>query len=209
MGDDVRSTIERARRGDRAAFGTLVRSYQRRVYMTAFRLLGNHDDASDVAQESFIRAFRGLGSFDGRADFFTWLYRIVVNVALNQLRRVRRQRSVSLEEVQLPESLLQQAGDDPRRVLELKQMVIEIDAALAELSDALRATVVLVALEGMPYREASEILECSEGTVAWRMHEARQKLRQRLGKYLRRGPESESGNDELSGGTTEALGARR
>jgi RNA polymerase sigma-70 factor, ECF subfamily len=209
MGDDVRSTVERARRGDRAAFGALVRSYQRRVYMTALRLLGNHDDASDVAQESFIRAFRGLGSFDGRSDFFTWLYRIVVNVALNHLRRVRRQRSVSLEDVQLPEPLLQQAGDDPRRVLEMKQMVLEIDAALAELSDALRATVVLVALEGMPYREAAAILECSEGTVAWRMHEARQKLRQRLGKYLRRGPESESGNDELSGGTTEALGARR
>ena len=208
MGDDVRSLIERARSGDRAAFGSLVRSYQRRVYMTALRLTGSHDDAKDVAQESFIRAYRALAGFDGRSDFFTWLYRIVVNVGLNQLRRVRRQRCVSLEEVTLPEALLQQSGDDPRRLLELKQMVRDIREALDELPETLRATVVLVVMEGIPYREAAELLECSEGTVAWRMHEARQKLRARLGKYLRRETSGEN-KDELSGDTAKALDVRR
>jgi len=208
MGDDVRSLIERARSGDRAAFGSLVRSYQRRVYMTALRLTGSHDDAKDVAQESFIRAYRALAGFDGRSDFFTWLYRIVVNVGLNQLRRVRRQRCVSLEEVTLPEALLQQSGDDPRRLLELKQMVRDIREALDELPETLRATVVLVVMEGIPYREAAEMLDCSEGTVAWRMHEARQKLRARLGKYLRRETSGEN-KDELSGDTAKALDVRR
>src|SRR5207248_1978345 len=71
---------------DRQAFGQLVQLYQRRVYATARRLVGGHADADDVAQEAFLRAYRGLKGFDGRSDFFTWLYRIVVNVSLNQLR---------------------------------------------------------------------------------------------------------------------------
>src|SRR5436190_19419830 len=78
--------IERARSGDRQAFGQLVVLYQRRVYATARRMVGGHADADDVSQEAFLRAYRGLKGFDGRADFFTWLYRIVVNVALNHIR---------------------------------------------------------------------------------------------------------------------------
>jgi RNA polymerase sigma-70 factor (ECF subfamily) len=186
MGDDVRSIVERAREGDRAAFGQLVKSYQRRVYITAFRMMGNYDDASDVAQEAFIRAYRGLDSFDFRSDFFTWLYRIVINVSLNHLRQARRKRGISLQEAILPEPLQQQAGDDPRKILEFKQMMVATFQALDQLPDTQRATVVLVLMEGMPYREAAEILECSEGTVAWRMHEARKKLAERLGKHLNR-----------------------
>lgn len=184
MGEDVRSLLERARSGDRDAFGKLVRSYQRRVYMTAYRMMGNHDDANDVAQDAFIRAYHGLSRFDARSDFFTWLYRILINVALNHLRQQRRRRSVSIDEVVLPAPLSEEVGDDPRRALELKQMVVEIGQALDLLPDTQRATLVLVILEGLPYREAAEILECSEGTVAWRVHEARKQLRQRLGKYL-------------------------
>lgn len=184
MGEDVRSLLERARSGDRDAFGELVRSYQRRVYMTAYRMTGNHDDANDVAQDAFIRAYRGLSRFDARSDFFTWLYRILVNVALNHLRQRRRRRSVSIDEVVLPAPLSEEVGDDPRRALELKQMVVEIGQALDLLPDTQRATLVLVILEGLPYKEAGEILECSEGTVAWRVHEARKQLRERLGKYL-------------------------
>lgn len=208
MGHDVRLVVERARKGDREAFASLVRTHQRRVYLIAVRMMGNHDDASDVAQEAFIRAYHGLPSFDGRSDFFTWLYRIAVNVCLNHLRRTRRQRTVPLEEVVLPEALEQQVGEDPRRRLELKQMMLDIDQALDELSPVLRATLVLVVLEGMPYREVSEILECSEGTVAWRIHEAREKLRGRLGMYLAAGqvPENKNG---LSGDKREAVSARR
>jgi RNA polymerase sigma-70 factor (ECF subfamily) len=208
MADDIRALVTRARRGDRDAFATLVRSHQRRVLMTALRMTGDLDSAKDVAQEAFVRAYRGLGSFDGRSDFFTWLYRIVFNVALNQIRKARRQRTVSLDEVTLPEPLAQQAADDPRRALELKQMMLDLDAALEELTPPLRATLVLVIMEGMPYRDAAEILDCSEGTIAWRVHEARQKLRGSLSKHLAelRGEEQK---DELSGDATEALPSRR
>lgn len=207
MGDDVRALVDRARRGDREAFGQLVRSHQRRVYMTAHRMTGSHDDAADVVQEAFMRAYRALPGFDGRSDLFTWLYRIVVNTALNHLRRVRRRRTVTLEEAVLPERLRREAGDDPRRAMELKQMVVDIAEALDGLSETLRATVVLVVLEGMSYRDVAEVLECSEGTVAWRMHEARKRLRERLGHYLDRAERFEA-KDGLPGDTGEAVGAR-
>jgi RNA polymerase sigma-70 factor (ECF subfamily) len=208
MGDDVRSILERARRGDRDAFGQLVLSYQRRVYMTAYRMMGNHDDANDVAQDAFIRAYRGIARFDARSDFFTWLYRILVNVALNHLRQRRRRRTVSIDEVALPAPLAEEAGDDPRRALELKRMVFEIGQALETLPVTLRATLVLVILEGLPYREAAEILDCSEGTVAWRVHEARKLLHDPLGKFLTGSDENENDNDGLPGDTTKAVDVR-
>ncbi len=180
MAEDQGLVIEQARNGDREAFGKLVQTYQQRVYMTAYRMMGNHDDANDVAQEAFVRAFHGMARFDGRAEFFTWLYRIVTNVSLNHLRGLRRRRSVAIDDVKLPESLLRDAGDDPRKILEMKQRAQEIATALDELSDTLRATVVLVIMEGFSYRETAEILDSNEGTIAWRVYEARQKLRIRL-----------------------------
>src|SRR3982751_3988810 len=87
--------LDRARQGDRAAFGRLVQRHQRRVYAAALHILGNHSDADDVAQDSFVRAYRGLHTFDGRADFFTWLYRITVNTALNALRSDKRGAALS------------------------------------------------------------------------------------------------------------------
>ena len=184
MAEDIRPDIEQARKGDRGAFGRLVRRYQRRAYMTAFRMMGNHEDANDVTQEAFIRAFRGMSKFDARSNFFTWLYRIVVNVSLNHLRRSRRKRALSLDDVVLPERLHKQAGNDPRRATELRRMVQDVAEAMDQLPETLRATLVLVIMEGMSYREAAQVLECSEGTVGWRVHEARQKLRDRLDKHL-------------------------
>src|SRR5262245_54623685 len=90
MSEDEADLLARARQGDATAFGALVRLHQRRVYAAALHVTGNHSDADDVTQEAFVRAYRGLGTFDGRSDFFTWLYRIAVNTALNRLRSTRR-----------------------------------------------------------------------------------------------------------------------
>src|SRR5688500_1868640 len=87
---DEDQDLDRARQGDREAFGRLVRRHQRRVYAAALHILGNHGDADDVTQETFVRAYRGIATFDGRADFFTWLYRITVNTALNHVRSNKR-----------------------------------------------------------------------------------------------------------------------
>ncbi|MFH1130035.1 MAG: sigma-70 family RNA polymerase sigma factor [Pseudomonadota bacterium] len=184
MVEDIRKILNSACRGDKEAFGQLVRMYQRRVYLIAFRMTGNHEDANDVAQEAFIRAFRGISSFQGQSDFFTWLYRIVINVSLNHLRSRRRRPVVSLDDVILPAELQEKTKDDPGRSLELKQMVKEIGEVLDELPDSMRATVVMVVFDGMPYKDVASVLECSEGTVAWRIFEARKRMLIRLGKYL-------------------------
>src|SRR5215470_11010695 len=156
---DEDDDLDRARRGDRDAFGRLVRRHQRRVYAAALHILGNHSDADDVTQEAFVRAYRGLAAFDGRADFFTWLYRIAVNTALNALRSGKRGAA-----------LHQRSAGEVARVL----------AAVAELSPALRVTLVLATVEELPHKQIAEILQIPEGTVAWRVNEARRLLKLRL-----------------------------
>jgi RNA polymerase sigma-70 factor (ECF subfamily) len=178
--------LDRARQGDREAFGRLVQRYQRRVYAAALHILGNHSDADDVTQEAFVRAYRGLASFDGRADFFTWLYRITVNTALNALRSDKRgaalQAKGNTEVAHVggrPESL-GQAALTPAQQAQQTGEIARVLAAVAGLSASLRVTLVLATIEELPHKQIAEILEIPEGTVAWRINEARRLLRQRL-----------------------------
>ena len=178
--------LERARRGDRDAFGRLVRRHQRRVYAAALHILGSHNDADDVAQEAFVRAYRGLAAFDGRADFFTWLYRITVNTALNALRSGRRgvalaQRGgVEAAHVGGRPEALGHAVRDPERAAGDTGEIARVLDAVALLSPPLRVTVVLATIEELSHKQIAEILEIPEGTVAWRVNEARRLLKQRL-----------------------------
>lgn len=178
--------VERARRGDRDAFGRLVRHHQRRVYAAALHILGNHSDADDATQEAFVRAYRGLGAFDGRADFSTWLYRITVNTALNVLRSGKRGAALSqrsgAEAAHMggrPESLGQAAPGPVQQVAHASE-VTRVLEAVAQLSPALRVTIVLATIEELPHKQIAEILEIPEGTVAWRVNEARRLLKLRL-----------------------------
>ena len=178
--------LEQARRGDRAAFGALVRRYQRRVYATALHILGNHGDADDVTQETFVRAFRGIRGFDGRADFFTWLYRITVNTALNHVRSTKRVAALA----EAGEAEVEHAGGRPEALgvpertpaewLALSDEVRRVLETIAALSPPLRVTLVLATVEQLPYKQIAEILDVPEGTVAWRVNEARRLLRERL-----------------------------
>jgi RNA polymerase sigma-70 factor (ECF subfamily) len=181
-GDD----LARARQGDRQAFAGLVRRYQRRVYSAALHILGNHGDADDVTQEAFIRAFKGLGGFDGRSDFFTWLYRITVNTALNHMRSNKRGQALadrSHVEAQhgggRPESL-GVAERTPAEWALLSQDLRRVLEAVATLSPPLRVTLVMATVDDLPYKQIAEILEIPEGTVAWRVNEARRLLRLRF-----------------------------
>lgn len=186
MADEDDGDLDRARRGDRDAFGRLVRRHQRRVYAAALHILGNHSDADDATQEALVRAYRGLAGFDGRADFSTWLYRIAVNTALNSLRSGKRgaalaQRS-GAEAAHVggrPEALGQDAGG-PAQQLQQTGEVARVLEAIAQLSPALRVTIVLATIEELPYKQIAEILEIPEGTVAWRVNEARRLLKLRL-----------------------------
>jgi RNA polymerase sigma-70 factor (ECF subfamily) len=184
-GDDA-DVLTRAKRGDRGAFGALVRKYQRRVYATALHITGNHQDAADVAQDAFVRAYKGLARFDERSDLFTWLYRITVNTALNHLRsrkRVDNLARAGATEVAAEGGRPERLGDEgrtPREWLELQERYRRVLEEVGELSPSLRITLLLATVEEKSYREIAEILEIPEGTVAWRVNEARKQLKQRL-----------------------------
>lgn len=178
--------LEGARQGDRDAFGRLVRRHQRRVYAAALHITGNHSDADDVTQESFVRAYRGLATFDGRADFFTWLYRITVNTALNALRSDKRGAALAqkshAESAHVggkPEALGHGAPTPAQKAQQAAE-VTRVLEAIATLSAPLRVTLILATVEDLPHKQIAEILEIPEGTVAWRVNEARRLLKLKL-----------------------------
>ncbi len=194
--------VERAKKGDRESFGILVKKYQRRVYATAFHMTGQHSDADDVAQEAFVRAFKGLPGFDGRADFYTWMHRIVINVALNHLRSRRRHPALTPPnddptERDLP--AFASGSTDAHAAAESKERMRSVLKALSELSPTLRVTLILATIEEMPYRQIAEALEIPEGTVAWRVNQARKLLRQKLAASIE--PEASGRVDDAGEGT--------
>ncbi|MBX3251978.1 MAG: sigma-70 family RNA polymerase sigma factor [Myxococcales bacterium] len=180
--DDEARWLEQAQRGDAGAYGRLVRAHQRRVHATAMQLLGDRGEAEDATQETFLRAWRALDRFDGRAKLSTWLYRICVNVSLNIIRRRRRAPTADVDDPRIPEPAADptQGRSDPVAALERDEIERRLGKALDQLSPTLRSAVVLVLLQGLPHKEAAEVLGCPEGTVAWRIHEARRRLRDSL-----------------------------
>ncbi len=174
------SLIARAQAGDVGAFEQLSGAYADRLYMLLLRLLGDRDEAGDVAQEVMLRAWQGIGGFQGRSSFFTWLYRIAVNEATRALeRRARQPASVSLgpQELQLPAS----PADDPSRQAEVSELRLALGRALAELPPALRTAIVLRDVEGLSTQEAAEIAGVSQAAFKSRLHQARLRVRAAIG----------------------------
>lgn len=202
---DEADWIQRAQKGDRAAFSRLVRLHHRRIYACAAQMLGDRAEAEDAVQETFLRAYRAIDRFDGRAELSTWLYRICINVSLNALRRRKRTDAADVNDPRIPEPAADpaQGNSDPRSALEGAELYRRLAVALDELSPSLRSTVVLVLLEGMPQKDAAEVLGCSEGTIAWRVHESRRRLREKLGDLL------DEATGKSSAGAVPAPSARR
>lgn len=179
-GDKTERLVQRAQAGDRAAFDDLVRRYRARIYALSLHLTGSRSEADDITQDVFTRAYQRINDFAGRSEFFTWLYRIAVNRSLNARRDTARRRTSGLDDPRVQAAVAVDAYGDPRRAAELRQTYARLVAALDRLSPTLRSTVVLVALQGLGHDEAAAVLGCSPGTVAWRIHEARQQLRASL-----------------------------
>jgi RNA polymerase sigma-70 factor (ECF subfamily) len=177
-----RELVTAAREGDAEAFGLLVRRHQRRVYRLAVHLLKSGAEAEDVTQDTFVRAHGALDRFDGRSEPFTWIYRICVNLSLNALRSRKTRRASSPDDPRIEGLLIDNrpAGGSPARTSSDKQLGRALVEGIDELSDTLRTTLVLVCIDGLSHAEAGEVLGCPEGTVAWRVHEARKKLRAML-----------------------------
>jgi RNA polymerase sigma-70 factor (ECF subfamily) len=200
---DDRDLVESARKGDRDAFRTLFDRYHRRAYALAFGVLRNQDDALDVVQDAFIKAHKYLDKFEGNSSFYTWLYRIVMNLAIDHLRKHRRVRPVELDEAQLEgvegdDSLLpKMLGGHPGRALLDKEIRARIDQALGELSENHRAVLVMRELEGLSYEEMAQAMNCSKGTIMSRLFHARKNMQKRLADLLDR-PVPNDGDDDAA-----------
>jgi RNA polymerase sigma-70 factor, ECF subfamily len=173
--------VAAAKAGDRRAFEALVRRYRKRIYALALHIVGHASEADDIAQEVFLKAYRALATFEGRSQFFTWVYRMTVNRSLNARRdRARRAErdDVSVDEgdprVELAVAV--DARDNPGLAAELRQTYARLLRALDSLPADMRTTVILVSLQGLSHGEAGVVQKVSEGTIAWRMHEARRRL---------------------------------
>lgn len=182
---DDHELVRAAREGDRNAFKTLFERYHRRAYALAFGVLRHQDDALDVVQDAFIKAHKYLDKFEGNSSFYTWLYRIVMNLAIDHLRKHRRVKPVELDESRLDDAtddalLPKVLGANPGRALMDKEIRKRIDAALDELSDNHRAVLIMRELEGLSYEEMAQAMACSKGTIMSRLFHARRNMQKRL-----------------------------
>ncbi len=187
--DDI-TLVKQAQAGDTAAFEVLFNRYYRRALQLAIGVLKNGDEAKDVVQDAFIKAHRNLSKFEGKSSFYTWLYRIVMNLCIDYIRKRKRKRQVQVEDT---EALLDIAaaqtehailpsilGQDPSLAIQRKEIRQHVEEALGKLSDKHRAVIVMREVEGLSYHEIADVLECSKGTVMSRLFHARKNMQQTL-----------------------------
>jgi len=175
--------VDRCQDGDLEAFNKLVLKYQDRVFDTVYRMVADYEDARDLAQDCFLKAFLAIGEFRGQSSFYTWLFRIAVNCALSQRRRAARQERYVVAHYETPEELGPAAASedgDPSRLVQQEEERATVIEALRCLDPDHRAVIVLKDIEGVDYGQMAEILECPRGTVKSRVHRARQALRREL-----------------------------
>jgi RNA polymerase sigma-70 factor (ECF subfamily) len=169
--------IERARKGDTQAFGVLVERYQRRVVGVAMAVVHNQDDALELAQETFIRAYENLAKFESRSSFSTWLYRIAANISIDFRRREGRHTILRGEEGEHELDRLPSERGDSFLESARSELGRRLHGALQELTPEHRTVILLREVEGLSYDEISEVLQCPRGTVMSRLHYARDHLR--------------------------------
>ena len=179
--------------GNTEVFGSLVEAYQRRAVATAYRLLGNSEDAADVAQEAFLRAYRSLDRLKEPTRFGAWLMRIVSNLSLNARRSRRTGATLTLDEQRGTDEGTGGGGDaggmtvfGPDREAEGRELQVAMDAALDTLPEKQRLALVLFTIEGWAQKDIAELLECSLETVKWNVFQARKKLKGLLGDVIGR-----------------------
>ena len=182
--------VHRARRGDLKSYDELVKRYQERIYATIYHMTSNHEDANDLAQDSFIKAFQALGSFKGGSSFYTWLYRIAVNKTINFLKQRKNRMHMSLNDLDFnaehdPDLMALISHKTPRRDAGLNELQEKLNAALMKLSEPHRLVGVLHDVQGQSHEEIAKVMECNIGTVRSRLFYARQQLQSELADYLK------------------------
>ena len=187
--DEDLALVMRVQSGDMTAFDVLTRKYRERIFCIIYNITSNREDASDLTQDAFVRAFTSISRFKGKSSFFTWLYRIAVNTTLTHIKRSRMRRFFSFENIneemapaEIVETLAHKfAGDRSAQLSELQE---KLNEALQKLSPKHRTVVILFEIEGLNHQEIAEVMHTSEGTVRSRLHYAKQQLQADLQTYL-------------------------
>ncbi|MDR1528598.1 MAG: sigma-70 family RNA polymerase sigma factor [Puniceicoccales bacterium] len=181
--------VNRVKANDSIAFDALVKKYRERLFSIVYNMTSNREDAFDITQEVFIKAYRGIKGFNGKSAFFTWLYRIAINTSITQMNKIRLRRFFSLETLDTenaqkacPEYFV--GMNSTSKPLFLKELQENLNIALQKLSNKHRSVVVLCEIEGLSSAQAAFVLKCSEGTVRSRLHYAKEQLKSYLQNYL-------------------------
>ncbi len=187
-----RLLVERAKGGDHGAFRVLFDKYHKRAFSVAYGVLKNRHDALDVVQEGFVKVHKHLDSFEGTSSFYTWLYRIVMNLAIDSLRRRKTSRPVEYDDAIRRDSdgvseeaiLARMLDSNPRKAAIRRELIAKIDGALSELPDYHREVILLREVDGMSYEEMAEVLGVPKGTIMSRLFHARKKMQAALADYV-------------------------
>jgi RNA polymerase sigma-70 factor (ECF subfamily) len=182
--------VKRAQRGETGAYDDLVRLYQERIYATIYHMTSNHEDANDLAQEAFIKAYQAIKSFKGGSSFYTWIYRIAVNKTINFLKQRKNRGQMSLNDLDFnaehdPDLVALISDKTPRRDVNLAELQEKLNAAMQKLSDYHRLVVTLHDVQGLSHEEIAKVMDCNIGTVRSRLFYARQQLQAYLSDYLK------------------------
>ena len=182
--------VRRAQGGNLEAYDELIKRYQERIYATIYHMTSNHEDANDLAQDAFIKAFQALKSFKGGSSFYTWLYRIAVNKTINFLKQRKNRLHMSLNDLDFntennPDLVALISDKTPRREAGLKELSEKLNEALLKLSEQHRLVMVLHDVQGQSHEEIAEIMDCNIGTVRSRLFYARQQMQAWLTDYLK------------------------
>ncbi|WHH59938.1 sigma-70 family RNA polymerase sigma factor [Petroclostridium sp. X23] len=174
--------VQKCKGGDMAAFEQLIENYQKKVFNIAYRILGNPDDASDMAQEVFLKVYKSISNFKEESSLSTWIYRIATNVCLDEVRKRKKAAVVSINStIQLEDGeinvQMEDEGPGPDQLVEEKELREEVRKAIESLNDEHKVAIILRDINGFSYEEISNILQCSLGTVKSRINRARNALK--------------------------------
>ncbi|MEM7391721.1 MAG: sigma-70 family RNA polymerase sigma factor [Verrucomicrobiota bacterium] len=180
--------VERSKDGDIFAYDELVQRYQGKIYSCVYNMTSNNEDAEDLVQDVFIKAFESLKKFKGKSSFYTWIYRIAINRTINYVKKRKRKQALSLNDddlgIERDEAYIELSSKrSPMGDLTITELKEKLNMALQTLSDKHRTVVVLHDIEGVPHDEIAKIEGCSPGTVRSRLFYARQQLQAELAEY--------------------------
>lgn len=179
--------VKKAQQGDRAAFEELMDIYFKRIYNIAYRMAGNADDASDMTQEAMLKLYRNIKSFGGNSRFSTWVYRVATNTCLDELKKIRRHTSYSIDsELETDDGSIafeiEDSAPTPEQRAEQRELKELVKNAVLRLGDEHKTVIILRDIQGLSYDEIARVLGCSEGTVKSRISRGRAKLKSVLEK---------------------------